>query len=89
MISTASCTLKLYTDAFTSPMRFVPEACCLELTLTSTCGVTKTNSTDWAYIKGDHEDVCFFFIFFHTFTFQLLDKPWSQVSPLLPPGYCL
>ena len=24
-----------------------------------------------------------------TFTFQLLDKPWSQVSFLLPPGSCL
>ena len=23
------------------------------------------------------------------FTFHLLDKPWSQVSPLLPPGSCL
>ena len=22
-------------------------------------------------------------------SFQLLDKPWSQVSSLLPPGYCL
>ena len=34
---------------------------------------------------------CFFFrsLFFHTFTFQLLDKPWSQVSSLLPPGFCL
>ena len=32
----------------------------------------------------------FFFLFFsHTFTFQLLDKPRSQVSPLLPPGSCL
>ena len=28
--------------------------------------------------------VCFFFS--HTFTFQLLDKPWSPVSSLLPPG---
>ena len=28
----------------------------------------------------------FFFIVFHTFIFQLLDKPWSQVSYLLPPG---
>ena len=27
--------------------------------------------------------------FSHTFTFQLLDKPWSQVSSLLPPGSCL
>ena len=29
----------------------------------------------------------FFFssFFLHTFTFQLLDKPWSQVSSLLPP----
>ena len=24
-----------------------------------------------------------------TCTFQLLDKPWSQVSSLLPPGTCL
>ena len=30
------------------------------------------------------------FIFFpHTFTFQLLDKLWSQVSSLFPPGACL
>ena len=29
-----------------------------------------------------------FFIFFsHTSTFQLLDKPWSQVSFLLPPRF--
>ena len=25
--------------------------------------------------------------FFHTFTFQLLDKPWSQLSSLLPPRF--
>ena len=31
----------------------------------------------------------FFFFLSHTFTFQLLDKPWSQVSSLLPPGSCL
>ena len=32
-----------------------------------------------------------FFFFFLTLsvTFQLLDKPWSQVSSLLPPGSCL
>ena len=30
------------------------------------------------------------FLFLHTFTFQLLDKPWSQkVSSLLPPGSSL
>ena len=29
------------------------------------------------------------FFFFNTSTFQLLDKPWSQVSSLLPPGSCL
>ena len=29
----------------------------------------------------------FFFFFSHTFTFQLLDKPWSQVSSLLPPRF--
>ena len=27
--------------------------------------------------------------FFHTSTFQLLDKPWSQMSSFLPPGSCL
>ena len=31
----------------------------------------------------------FFSFFSHTSTFQLLDKPWSQVSSLLPPGFCL
>ena len=30
---------------------------------------------------------CLFFCI--TFTFQLLGKLWSQVSPLLPPGTCL
>ena len=29
------------------------------------------------------------FVFLHTSTFQLLDKPWSQVSSLLLPGSCL
>ena len=29
------------------------------------------------------------FFFSHTSTFQLLDKPWSQVSSLPPPGSCL
>ena len=29
--------------------------------------------------------LCFFFFFSHTPTFQLLDKPRSQVSSLLPP----
>ena len=32
-------------------------------------------------------DVMLFFL--HTSTFQLLDKPWSQVSSLFPPGSCL
>ena len=30
--------------------------------------------------------VFFFFFFSHTSTLHLLDKPWSQVSFLLPPG---
>ena len=29
------------------------------------------------------------FFFSCTSTFQLLDKPWSQMSSLLPPGSCL
>ena len=28
-----------------------------------------------------------FFYFLQTYTFQLLDKPWSQVSSLLPPRF--
>ena len=31
----------------------------------------------------------FFFFFSRTFTFRLLDMPWSQVSSLLLPGSCL
>ena len=31
----------------------------------------------------------FFHHFLHTSTFQLLDKPWSQVLSFLPPGACL
>ena len=31
----------------------------------------------------------FFFFFLTLYTFQLPDKPWSQVSSLLPPGPCL
>ena len=34
------------------------------------------------------KDILFFF-FLHNCTFQLLDKPWSQVSSLFPPGSCL
>ena len=34
--------------------------------------------------------ICMAYIYIlHTFTFQLLDKPWSQVSSLLLPGSCL
>ena len=39
------------------------------------------------FVPGACYDMIFFF-FLHTFTFQLLDKPWSQVSSLLP-GSCL
>ena len=31
--------------------------------------------------------IFFFFLYYHTSAFQLLDKPWSQVSSLLPPGF--
>ena len=31
----------------------------------------------------------FLFSFLHTFTFELLVKPWTQVSSLLLPGSCL
>ena len=34
-------------------------------------------------------DTFFFFFFYLNFSFQLLDKLWSQVSSLLPPGTCL
>ena len=39
---------------------------------------------------GSTSFVRHFFIFFsHTFTLQLLDMPWSQVSSLSAPGSCL
>ena len=40
---------------------------------------------------GQHRRYFYLFIYFFRtfFTFQLLDKPWSQVSSLLPPGSCL
>ena len=41
----------------------------------------KSNLPEYIYI--------YMYIFPHTTTFQLLDKPWSQVSSLLPPGSCL
>ena len=42
----------------------------------------KSNLPEYIYIV-------YIYIFPHTSTFQLLDKPWSQVSSLLPPGSCL
>ena len=40
----------------------------------------------WVPCEGTRFGYLFYFYFlFRTFTFQLLDKPWSQVSTLLPP----
>ena len=39
--------------------------------------------------SGSVDTFFLFFFFSHTFAFQLLDKPWSQVSSLLLPGSCL
>ena len=52
---------------------------------------------DWALVLSggrgrEGEDIKgrrSFFLFPHTCTFQLLDKPWSQVSFLLTPASCL
>ena len=43
----------------------------------------------WAVCHAASSVVGIHFFFFSHFTFQLLDKPWSQVSSLLPPGSCL
>ena len=43
---------------------------------------------DERYGRGVTSGGFFFFVSSH-FTFQLLGKPWSQVSSLLPPGSCL
>ena len=37
----------------------------------------------------NYEYIFIYFFLSHTFTSQLLDKPRSQVSSLLPPGSCL
>ena len=36
-----------------------------------------------------HIYISYFHFFGLTFTFQLLDKLWTQVSSFLPPGMCL
>ena len=45
--------------------------------------------TPIARITGSASWLRIFFFSPHTFTSQLLDKPWSQVSSLLPPNSCL
>ena len=47
---------------------------------------TNVNETISTVIVYKYTTVC---VFFHTSTFQLLDRPWSQVSSLLSPGACL
>ena len=41
------------------------------------------------YFRASARNAPFFFCLSHTCTFQLLDKLWTQVSSLLPPGSCL
>ena len=41
------------------------------------------------YISIHQRNTGFVCFFSRTFAFQLQDKPWSQVSSLLPPDYCL
>ena len=45
------------------------------------CGGIARLSCTWSTL------LFFLLIFLHTFTFQLLDKPWTQVSSLLPPRF--
>ena len=57
---------------------------------TSTISTAAASATAKAAL--DDSVKCVFFsslLFSHTSTFQHLDKPWSQVSSLLPPGSCL
>ena len=46
-------------------------------------GLSFTILTKTTYIRRS------LYFFPHTFAFELLDKPWSQVSSLLPAGSCL
>ena len=52
------------------------------LVLSSHDGTCVVRSTYLVYDTGS-----IFFFFSHTFSFQLLDKPWSQVSSLVPPWF--
>ena len=54
----------------------------------SLCFGRKKSSRGWVLLSAAHMDVFVFFFIYHTFTFQVLDKAWSQVSSL-PPGSCL
>ena len=40
-------------------------------------------------VRGCMIIIIIIILFSHKSTFQLLDKPWSNVSSLLPPGSCL
>ena len=57
------------------------------MSLSHSDGANKTDQAKIVY--GLLVLVVHFFFYPRTSTFQLLDKPWSQVSSLLPPGSCL
>ena len=84
-------------------LQHIPPSACVH-TIVSTCRVgssdisrkfahveQRTIDPPFDYLDISEEYMFYFFIFFHKHlsTFQLLDKPWSQVSPLLLPGSCL
>ena len=61
--------------SYFSLMRLLLAACCPSIVVVSVLSATMIALRD-------------IYIYIHTSTFELLDKPWSQVSSL-PPGSCL
>ena len=67
-----------------------PSPCHEQLFLSGLCVdsrvIQQVLIVDFRCVKKHHFLSSFFSL---TFTFQLLDKPWSHVSSLLSPGSCL
>ena len=65
-----------------------PLLCCC-CSRSSPDGVSQPAICSVAEPRGSGYLFYLFYFFTLTFTFQLLDKPWSQVSPPFPPRYAL
>ena len=72
-------------NVFTLSRSFLPTTSSLHYRQCPSCSSSEIRTSKYKLCRH----LFFLFFFCLTFTFQLLDKLWSQVSSLLPPGTCL